>query len=192
MHKALPSRDDVDGLNASRREGGRELASIEDSVDASIQRLEDFIGKRGRRLITATRNNTNDVRTSSATITRKQNFVVPVDHRVKLKESIKKKGKYLELARELKKNKQNEGHEDDGYTNINCCFWYSHQGIITEITDAVGDRPNYSIVEIGQNTEKSPGNLRRLAVSHTPVKDSQLVGKTLKGVTTTIIMICSD
>ena len=24
-----------------------------------------------------------------------------------------------------------------------------------------GDHPNYSIVEIGQNTEKSPGDLRR-------------------------------
>ena len=28
----------------------------------------------------------------------------------------------------------------------------------------IGDNPNYSFVEIGQNTEKSPGNLRRLAV----------------------------
>ena len=32
------------------------------------------------------------------------------------------------------------------------------------------DHPNYSIVEIGQNTEKSPGNLRRLTVTQTPVK----------------------
>ena len=28
-----------------------------------------------------------------------------------------------------------------------------------------GDCPNYSIVEIGQNTEKSPGDLRRLSVN---------------------------
>ena len=34
--------------------------------------------------------------------------------------------------------------------------------------------PNYSIVKLGQNTEKSPGNLRRLAVTQTPVKDLQL------------------
>ena len=33
-----------------------------------------------------------------------------------------------------------------------------------------GDNPNYSIVEIGKNTEKSPGDLRRLAVN---VKNSQ-------------------
>ena len=34
---------------------------------------------------------------------------------------------------------------------------------------ASGDRPNYSIVEMGQNTKKSPGDLRRLAVTQTPV-----------------------
>ena len=39
MHKALHPRDDVDRLYVSRKEGGRGLASIEDSVDASIQRL---------------------------------------------------------------------------------------------------------------------------------------------------------
>ena len=43
MHKALHPRDNVDRLYASRKEGGRGLASIEDSVDASIQRLEDYI-----------------------------------------------------------------------------------------------------------------------------------------------------
>ena len=32
-----------------------------------------------------------------------------------------------------------------------------------------GDYPNHSIIEIGQNTEKSPGDLGRLAVSQTPV-----------------------
>ena len=39
MHKALHPRDDRDRLYVSRKEGGRGLASIEDSVDASIQRL---------------------------------------------------------------------------------------------------------------------------------------------------------
>ena len=34
--------------------------------------------------------------------------------------------------------------------------------------------PNYSMSEIGQNTEKSPGNLKRLAVTQTPVKNLQL------------------
>ena len=34
-----------------------------------------------------------------------------------------------------------------------------------------GDHPSYYIIENGQDTEKSPGDLRRLAVTQTPVKD---------------------
>ena len=37
-----------------------------------------------------------------------------------------------------------------------------------------GNHPNYCSIEIGQNTEKSPGDWRRLAVTQTPVKDYQL------------------
>ena len=36
------------------------------------------------------------------------------------------------------------------------------------------DLPNYNIVEIDQNTEKSPRDLRRLYVSQTSVRDHQL------------------
>ena len=39
MHKALHPRDDVDRLYVSRKEGGRGLSSIEDSVDTWIQQL---------------------------------------------------------------------------------------------------------------------------------------------------------
>ena len=42
MHKALAIRDDIDGLYVSWK-GGRVLTSIEDSVDTSIKRLEDYI-----------------------------------------------------------------------------------------------------------------------------------------------------
>ena len=45
MHKSLHPRYDVDRLYESRNEGGRGFASIQDSVDASIKRLEDFIKK---------------------------------------------------------------------------------------------------------------------------------------------------
>ena len=55
MHEALHAKDNVDRLCVPRKEG-RGLASIKDNVDASIQRLEDFIKKRRGRLITATRN----------------------------------------------------------------------------------------------------------------------------------------
>ena len=37
MHNALHPRDDVDRLYVSRKEGGKGLTSIENSVDASIQ-----------------------------------------------------------------------------------------------------------------------------------------------------------
>ena len=37
----------------------------------------------------------------------------------------------------------------------------------------VGDRPNYSIDEIGQNTDKNPRGQRRIGVPQTPVKDHQ-------------------
>ena len=71
MHKALHPRNDVDRLYVLRK-GGRELASIEDSVDASIQRLENHKEKRGGRLITATGNNTDNTRINKTEITRKQ------------------------------------------------------------------------------------------------------------------------
>ena len=66
-------------------------------------------------------------------------------------------------------------HEDDNYTNPDWCFWYSHQRIIKG-TGGLGNKrtsghnPHYYIIENGQNSEKSPGDLRRLAVTRTPVK----------------------
>ena len=57
MHKPLHPREDFDKLYVSRKEGGRGLASIGDSFDASIRRLEDHIEKPERGLITAIRNN---------------------------------------------------------------------------------------------------------------------------------------
>ena len=72
MHKVLHPRDDVDSLYVSRKEGGRGFASIEDSVDASIQRLEDYIEKHEGRLITAIRNSTDNTMNKRITITRKQ------------------------------------------------------------------------------------------------------------------------
>ena len=70
MHKALHP---CDGPYVSRKEGGRRLASIKDSVDASI-RLEDYIEKHEGRLITTTRNNTDNMRTNRKEMTRKQKW----------------------------------------------------------------------------------------------------------------------
>ena len=102
-------------------------------------------------------------------------FAVPVDDRIKLKEC-EKKDKYLNLDRELKKTME---HAGDNYTNCNLCIcnsnWRNTKG-----TGGLGswwtsgDHPNYNITENGQNTVKSPGDLRRLAVTQTPGKDHQL------------------
>ena len=70
MHKALHPRYAVDSLCVSRKERGRGLVSSEDSVDASILRLEDDIEKCGERLITAPRNNTDNTRINITEITR--------------------------------------------------------------------------------------------------------------------------
>ena len=74
MHKALHPRDDVDRLYGSTKEGGRGLASIEDSVDASIHWLEGSIQKHEGGLITATRNDTENSMSNRMTITRKQKW----------------------------------------------------------------------------------------------------------------------
>ena len=74
MHKALHPRDNVDRLYASRKEGGRGFASIEDSVDASIQQLKDNIDKHEGGLITAIKNDIDNMMTNRMTITRKQKW----------------------------------------------------------------------------------------------------------------------
>ena len=74
MHKALHPRDDVDRLYVSRKEGGRWLASIEDTVDESIQRLEDYIEKHERGLITTIRVDTDNTINERMTTTRKQKW----------------------------------------------------------------------------------------------------------------------
>ena len=60
-------------------------------------------------------------------------------------------------------------HESDGDTNCNWCSCYIHQRIGTETGGfgnkrTSGNHPNYSIIKISQNAEKSPGDLRRLVV----------------------------
>ena len=37
-----------------------------------------------------------------------------------------------------------------------------------------GEHPNYSIMEIDQNTEKSRGDMRRLAVTQTPIRNHRI------------------
>ena len=71
---------------------------------------------------------------------------------------------------------ENEGAD---YNNRDWYIRYSNKITIKgtggfAIWRTSGEIPNYSIVGKGQNTEKSPGYLRRLAVTQTPLKDHQL------------------
>ena len=97
-------------------------------------------------------------------------FAVPANHRIKLKES-EKKDKYLDLARELKKLRNMKVKI---IAIVIGTFSTVIKGLLKRSWSMSKDDPNNSIVENEQNTEKSPGDLRRLAVTQTPVKDHQL------------------
>ena len=68
----------------------------------------------------------------------------------------------MDFARELKK--KTVEHEDDGDTNYNWRTWNEVKRF-GKGAGSIGnqrmnrDHPNYSIVKIGQNTQKSPGDL---------------------------------
>ena len=68
INKALHPRDDVD-----RKAEGTRLTNIEDSVDASIQRLEYYIEKHEGGVITATRNDMDNSNTIRMAITKNKN-----------------------------------------------------------------------------------------------------------------------
>ena len=74
MHKALYPRDDVDRLYESGKEGRRGLASIEETVDESIQQLEDYTEKHERGLITAIRNDMDNTVDARMITTKKQKW----------------------------------------------------------------------------------------------------------------------
>ena len=56
-------------------------------------------------------------------------------------------------------------YEGDSDTNCNWCAWNNSQRVSKETGKLGNERksgvnPDYSIIKIGQNIEKSPGNLR--------------------------------
>ena len=92
-------------------------------------------------------------------------FAVLADHKVILKK-IEKRGKLLDLGKELKKLWSMK------VTMIPIVIGVVGRvtkGLVQELGDlemrTSGDHPNYSFVEIYQNTEKCPEDLRRLAVT---------------------------
>ena len=59
MHKGSHPRDDIDTPYVTRKEGERELTSMEDCVDASIKKLEECVNKNKEKLIIAACNTNN-------------------------------------------------------------------------------------------------------------------------------------
>ena len=80
-----------------------------------------------------------------------------------------KRNKFLTLAREVK-------NECDGDINCDWCSCNGRKRLGKE-TERVGNRrtnwdyPDYNIVKNGLNNDKSPEDLWRLAVYHSPEKD---------------------
>ena len=100
-------------------------------------------------------------------------IVVPDNYRVKLNDG-QKKDKYLDLARELKKKT----------TNMKVTVTPIIIGALSTVTKRIGtgtggignkrtsgDHPNDRIIKIGQNTEESPGDLWKLSVIQTLMKN---------------------
>ena len=108
-------------------------------------------------------------------------YAVPADHRINLKEC-EKKVKYLDLASELKKLWNMKvtivpiviGAFGTITKRFKSSRLFNKKPGGLESWRTGGDYPNDSIAENGQNTEESPGDLSRLAVTHTPVKNYQL------------------
>ena len=96
-------------------------------------------------------------------------FAIPMDHRGKIREN-----KERQILWPCQGNKKAMEFEVDGDSNCNWYVWNNPQrlgkragGVRNQWTSQ--DHPKYSIVKINQNTEKSPGDLRRLAVTQTPI-----------------------
>ena len=78
----------------------------------------------------------------------------------------------VELCQRIKKNME---HEVIVIPIVTGALGTVTKGLIKglEYKRTRGDHVNYSIIKIGQIAEKSPGDLKRLAVTQTPVKNHQ-------------------
>ena len=79
-------------------------------------------------------------------------------------------------AYNLLENRKTMEHERDSDTNCNCGTQYSHQKISIGTkrlgnSRINGNHPNYCIIKTIQHIEKSPVDLRRLAVTQIPVEN---------------------
>ncbi len=119
-------------------------------------------------------------------------FLVSADHTIKLKEC-EKKDKYLGLARELKK-----------LWNMKVTIVPNVIGTLGTVTKGLlkglgnkrtnGDNTNYCIIEIGQNTKKSPGDWEENCCHSNSSERSSANAdaKNFQGIVMIIIIISGD
>ena len=98
---------------------------------------------------------------------------------MKIKEN-EKRDKFLDIIRKLKKKKQqkktNKKKKLWKLTGIPIELGTIPKGLVIGLEEfEIRYHSNYSIVDVSQNTEKSPRDLRRLAVFQTPMKHHQLM-----------------
>ena len=151
------------------------IPNVESTLDNETHELlwsfKDINGSSNLSLTTRPRDSSQKKRTY-----RIVNYAVPTNHRIRLKES-KEIDKYLDLLRELKKMME---HQGKGNTSSNWCARNNTQKK-SKGTGIFGnkrisrDYPNDSIIKITLNTEKSPEDFRRFAVTQIPGKNYQLV-----------------
>ena len=97
-----------------------------------------------------------------------------------MSENLKKKRiKVREVLGPYQRTEKVMEHESDGDASSNWSTRNDPQRIGKETGRAKNretsiDYLNYSITKVGNNTEKSPRDLRRLAVSQSPVRNYQL------------------
>ena len=97
-HKALHPRDDIDRLYVSRKEGGRGLIGIEDSVNESIREPKEDTKKSQNGRIRVTSKRTDNIKTKRKT--------------TKLRNRNRKKKKTFEAT-----NRRNLTRDDQDKTN---------------------------------------------------------------------------
>ena len=100
-----------------------------------------------------------------------------------------RKGKGRKALRPCQRTKKSVEHESDCETSCNLRTLNDTQSGLRELENRRmnRDHPSYCMVEIGQNTEKSPGDLRRIAVTQTSMKNYQWCEKLKRSIIIIII-----
>ena len=114
-----------------------------------------------------------DIQTDLLILTRRLNLII-INNKKNLQNfrlcchaDLREKLKRRMNSLTLQGNWKTVEHESDTYIKYNWCFRYSYQRI-DKVTGGLrnkrtnGDHPKYRITDIGQNSEKSPGDLTRL------------------------------